>query len=44
MKKTVIIKLEFDTIEPTKQMVIEYLAELIEQENLSFEVIEPLKD
>jgi len=38
MKKTVVIRLEFDTIEPTEEAVLAYLAELVEQETVLFEV------
>jgi hypothetical protein len=40
MKKIVVIRLEFDTIEPTEEAVLDYLAELVEQETVLFEVEE----
>jgi len=38
MKKIVTIKLEFDNIEPTEETVLDYLAELVEQETVIFTV------
>lgn len=44
MKKIVIIKLEFDNIEPTEEAVLDYLAELVKQETVGFEIKEQGRD
>lgn len=41
MKKVVVIKLEFDNIEPTEENVLDYLAELVDQESIHFEIEYP---